>query len=521
MEAKAGERVEDLADVLAYHYSEALELALAAGGDGLADEVLPDARRMLTLAGDRMRSLDQPRADSFYRRALDLYEPDDLEQAQLLVKASRVAVTLSTPQAEADVSRAVDLYRSAGDELGLAEALLDLSRYMGYRGNKAEERAYLDEAQRLVERHPPGPAFVVLLGMRAGNDMMAGRAADCVASADAAISMANELGLSEYATRSLQFRGVARTELGDLGGLDDLRDAIEQALEGPSALAAGIGYLNLADATWASVGPQQGLELHKTAQAFAESRGLHITVMWSKAETTWMLYDLGRWDEILPIADELSAWERVNGEAQAGVMGLPYRALVLLRRGELSGAAAVVEELLPRARAAGDPQLLGPSLAVAALVSAAGGDDAAGLGLVHELEELTHDLSDRHRALFLPELTQMCVAAGAFELARDLGTGFTTDVGRVGGARVAAAAVLAEAGGETEQALELNEEAARRWQDYGFVPGRAVARLGGGRCLVALGRPGADERLAEARDLFSSLGDRNGLQETEALLAGL
>ena len=36
MEAKAGERVEDLADVLAYHYSEALEFARAAGDDELA-----------------------------------------------------------------------------------------------------------------------------------------------------------------------------------------------------------------------------------------------------------------------------------------------------------------------------------------------------------------------------------------------------------------------------------------------------------------------------------------------------
>ena len=59
--------------------------------------------------------------------------------------------------------------------------------------------------------------------------MMAGRAAECVASADAAIAMATELGFTDTAARALQFRGVARTELGDLGGLDDLREAIEQS----------------------------------------------------------------------------------------------------------------------------------------------------------------------------------------------------------------------------------------------------------------------------------------------------
>ena len=275
MEAKAGERVEDLADVLAYHYSEALELARAAGGDGLADEVLPDARRMLALAGDRRRSLDQPRADSFYRRALDLYEPDDLEQAPLLVKAGRVAVALSRSGRSGRESSG-DLYRSAGDELGLAEALLDLSRYVAYRGKQGGRAGVPGPGAAAGREASAGAGVRVLLGIRAGNDMMAGRAAECVASADAAIAMANELGMSEVVARALQFRGVARTELGDLGGLDDLREAIELRLEAAQALAAGIGYLNLADATWASVGAQEGLELHETAQAFAESRGLHI-----------------------------------------------------------------------------------------------------------------------------------------------------------------------------------------------------------------------------------------------------
>jgi predicted ATPase len=56
MEEKAGERVEDLADVLAHHYAEALDLARAAGDAQLVDELLPAARRMLT----RMTRRDVP-----------------------------------------------------------------------------------------------------------------------------------------------------------------------------------------------------------------------------------------------------------------------------------------------------------------------------------------------------------------------------------------------------------------------------------------------------------------------------
>jgi predicted ATPase/class 3 adenylate cyclase len=520
IEAKAGQRVEDLADVLAYHYQEALELARAAGDVEAATDLLPDARRMLVLAGDRAASLDQAKADGFYRRALELYEPDDPSQAELLLKAARTGVTFSGIQAEQDARRAAELYRSVGDELGAAEALLNLSRSVSYRGDDAEEREHLEEARRLVERHPPGRVFALFLAGKAGHDMMAGRAAACLESSDAAIALANELGNPEYAANALQYRGVARTELGDVGGLDDLRESIEHSLEAAQALATGVGYLNLADATWMSIGSKEGLELHRTAQAFDESRGLRSALRWSKAESTWMLFDLGRWDEILAVADEATAWLDEAGRAhQAGMLPLPYRALVLVHRGDAAGAAAVVEQALPFARTAADPQILVPALAVAALVATARGDGTGALGFVRELVDLTRGRSDRHRALFLPELTRICVQSDALDLAHELADGLSVDLGRVGCARAAAAAVLAEAEGRGPEALALHEQAAKLWEEFGCLPGRAEALLGYGRCLISLGRERAEEPLAEARDLFMSMGYRAGLAECDNLLA--
>jgi tetratricopeptide (TPR) repeat protein len=475
---------------------------------------------MLVLAGDRAASLDQSAADGFYRRALALYDDDDAERAPLLVKAGRTVVTLSVPQAEKDAERAAALFTSVGDELGAAEALIDLNRYVAYRGDEAERRAHLEEARRLVERHPPGRVFALFLVNQAGTDMMAGQAAECLENADAAIALANELGETEYAARALQYRGVARTELGDLGGLDDLRESIRRSLEAMQAFATGIGYLNLADATWISVGAKEGLELHETAQAFDKSRGLRGPVMWSRAESIWMLFDLGRWDEILAISDELTAWVQEAGETlQVQMISLPYRALVLLRRGDPIGADEVVEQVLPETRAAGDPQVLVPALAVAALVSQTRGDGISALGFVRELMELTHRRSGRHRALFLPELTRVCVLNDALDLAHELAEGLTVDLGRIGSARVAAAAVLAEADDRIPEALALYEQAAKRWHDLGCVPGRAEALLAHGRCLITLGRQGAEHPLTEARDLFASMGYQAGLGESEHLLA--
>ena len=72
IESKAPERVEDLADVLAYHYTTALELARAAGQTEQAAELEAPALRFLSLAGERALGLDTAAALASFERALAL-----------------------------------------------------------------------------------------------------------------------------------------------------------------------------------------------------------------------------------------------------------------------------------------------------------------------------------------------------------------------------------------------------------------------------------------------------------------
>ncbi len=72
IESHAGERVEDLADVLAYHTTEALELAESAGLAAEANEMRASARRYLMLAGERAMRLDVMRARDLFEQALEL-----------------------------------------------------------------------------------------------------------------------------------------------------------------------------------------------------------------------------------------------------------------------------------------------------------------------------------------------------------------------------------------------------------------------------------------------------------------
>jgi hypothetical protein len=85
-------------------------------------------------------------------------------------------------------------------------------------------------------------------------------------------------------------------------------------------------------------------------------------------------------------------------------------------------------------------------------------------------------------------------------------------------ALVSARAQLAEHAGDHAEAEILYAEAASRWREFGNVPERAHALMGQGRCLLALGRLGAQRPLGEARDLFASMSYKPALADANALL---
>src|SRR4029078_6118244 len=84
IERAVGERVADLADVLAYHYLAALELHEAVGDRADQQERRSDAVRTLALAGSRALALDVTRAERQLGQALEPAAPDAPKRASLL-----------------------------------------------------------------------------------------------------------------------------------------------------------------------------------------------------------------------------------------------------------------------------------------------------------------------------------------------------------------------------------------------------------------------------------------------------
>ena len=507
IERLAGDRVTDHAEILAYHYGQALRLAAAAGLADDTHELEAQARRYLIMAGDRALEVDARKAETFYRQALELCPPGHVDRARLLEQTAESAIVGGRlAEAQRDFEEAIDEFRARGETRGAGEAMARLARTYWFRGETDRKRALLSQAIELLEREPPGRELALAYTHTAADHMVANRSEECAVWSEKALTQAQRLGLDAETIRARQLRGLARCQLSDVaGGLADLREALRQSLDLGLGNETIRSYGNLGDWVWVAESPTRGLDVKRAGIDFGERRGLTLPVMWAKAETLWPLFDLGQWDELLRVAGELIEWDRRQSGGQVAVIALTYTAYVLVSRGAIGQAQALAEEFLPRSREIRDPQVLVPAVAVVSLIEHARGNQSAAVRLIEELEEVT-----RGRAVFrarhLPEALRVCVAAGALRLGESLLETSGHAAARHRHSVLAGRAVLTEARGREEEASALYAEAAERWADYGYAFERGQAALGAGRCLVALGRHReAVARLEEARRTFDAL----------------
>jgi class 3 adenylate cyclase/tetratricopeptide (TPR) repeat protein len=517
IERIAEDRVTDHAEILAHHYAQALELAHAAGSAAEARELEAPTRRFLVMAGDRAFALDAAKAEAYYRRGLELLPPGQPDRAMVLTKAAEAGFLNGRfAEAEQAYEEAIAELRDQGDPLGIGAAMVSLSLVRGFRGETERARTLLTEVVELLEREPPGPELARAYTQMARESMLSGHAKECLEWSKRALALAEQFDLSDASVMARQFRGIARCELHDLDGLDDLREALRTSLSFGLGQETVRAHINLGDFVWLIEGPARGLEVHRAGIDFGERRGITGPVLWTKGETLWMLYDLGDWDELLGVAEELISTDRLLGGTYFGVMALTYKAQVLLRRGRVEDAASLSQEFLPRARKIEDPQILAPSLVVAALIEHAKGSGSDAISLIREFDAVT-PVTSMHRATSIHEAVRLCATAGAVDLAESL-VREQPALARHRNGLLTARATLAEAQGRVEEAAELYREAAQRWTDFGFMLERGLALLGVGRCGLALGR-GINGDLAAARDVFTRLSAGPLVAETDRLLS--
>jgi len=515
IEAQAGGRVDDLSDVLAYHYVQALELTRAAGREHDVPALEAGARHFLAVAGDRALSVDVASAEVSFARALELTPPDHLERAALLERWANAAQLLGrVAEARLTLEEAFALHRNAGATVAAARTLTALSKVLRMAGDP-RSRDLITEAVQMLEAEVPGAELVTAYAELASGKGIDSAFAEGIAAAERALSLASALDLPEPA-RALGVRGTARAFLGDPQGMADMRSALALAVERGLGRDAASLLNNLALVVWQYEGPPAALALCEECIDFCKRRGMTGMTTWTLAQRLTFVAACGHPEQALADAESVATGAEAAGMAtliEVRSVQLGLRA----RRGEGAGTAAA-EQLVATARESGEPELIAGGFAAAIDVMLAGGDYERATALLDELERTGGTRDDPYYAASLPGLIRCALALGEPALAGRLMAGVEPRTPLQQQALATCRAALAEAAGDHATAATAFADAAARWRQFGDVPELALALLGEGRCLVALGKPGADGPLREAGELFTTIGYAPALSDTDALL---
>jgi class 3 adenylate cyclase/tetratricopeptide (TPR) repeat protein len=516
IEAAVGERVADHAELLAYHYSEALELATAAGA--VPDETEPlraAAVRMLLAAAKRAESLDVRSWLENLDRALELASPED--RPEVLIERTRALDSAGrTVEGRANVEEAISLLEGTGDNIRLGRALSELSWVLAFTDDRAGSQAAQEAAIETLEREPPGRDLAQAYAAAAGMLMMEERSEECLALCERIEPVIEQHGDKQALTRFREFRGISRVATGDVEpGLQELREVYEDASRSGNPMAMAV-FVNLGYWTWWVEGPASGAELFGQGVEYSKRRG--IPPDWAETELAWALLDLGDWDDVLARAERLVEGAREFEWVVLEAMVRPTRGRILLARGQLEDARADADASVALVQTTDIPQSIVPSLTLAAGVAGATGDRSRAVDLLSELEQRTRGRS-RSRGIEVAEAARIAAAVGELEAVERILADPFPPVQRANAQRLAARAVLAEASEEFDEALALHTESAQAWRAFGHVYEHAHAHAGAGRCAMALGQDGGAD-FAEARRLFERLGAKRHLVELDELSGG-
>jgi tetratricopeptide (TPR) repeat protein len=517
LEELAGARVADYAELLAYHYQTALECAKDAGDKAQAAELAEPTARYLVMAGDRAFDLAAATAPAHYRRALDLIPAGSPARGAVLVKHGKACWAAGRPdEPERSVLEAIAEFERHNDTRAAGKAMTYLANARYASRGAADAIEVLDRAIALLRQEPPGNELAEACAYSALIHEVTGRSEEALALANEALNTADPH--SEAHAAALRSRGVARSFLGDAGGLEDCREAVQVATSlGKPILVAGY-QADLAESVWMTEGPRNAIPLSQAAVKAAGHNGDRGRAACFRAEGLRLLYDLGDWDELLRASAEIGQVLSDTGHRYWAVMQDSVRSLALAWRGEVEAARGAQIHLLPQARKFNDFQILAPALTAAAITHLTAGHPARAFRLVTELQAAVTEASSWFWVPHLPDLTRARVAAGKPNTAEILISRAPATTTRHRLSVLTAKATLDEARGAVREAMRMNQEAAAGWSKYGhlFEHGRALAALG--RCTLELGEPHAEKTLTTAAAIFARLQAKPLLADTQRLL---
>ncbi|MFL5791373.1 MAG: ATP-binding protein [Actinomycetota bacterium] len=492
LEQEVADRPDAFADALAHHFEQAVLLAEASGERAEADAWRARATASLFRAGEVALQIDPEGAFARLERALAVSDPAGPDYARCLAVsalAGRRSGKLSPEKVLQRHEQALELYRERGDRVSEARSHTSVAGQLMALARHDEASEHLRVAADLLAGEPDAEQELALVhAWMAEERMFAGLPGPAAQFAGMALEGdgANEV----TAIMALHIRGDSRIALGDPDGIDDLQEALarSQALGSVSDVVTSFNYL--ADREWQVAGPAAAIELLDEASALSDRRGAFSQGSWTKVAALELLYELGRWDEALTRAEPLANDARLDESLLVAID--VWTGYIRLRRGKFSED---LDELLVRARNAGELQVLAPALALAAEASA---DPANAISALEEWDAATVGHAAMYRSDVAPGVIRTALNAGAADLAAELVARCERVTMRDHIFVDTAAALVHDATGDADAAAWADLE--QRWRTYGNRYEQALAARTFG------GLTGDDEAIARAADLLNDLG---------------
>jgi class 3 adenylate cyclase/tetratricopeptide (TPR) repeat protein len=487
LEAVSGERAVDVAELLAHHLTEAVDLG------GVGTDLAERAYRFLMLAGDRAKELDAGRGAGYYRRAVEI-APRHADEARALLELSDVT---QDKDLESSLERAYSLFETLADPEGMALARSRLSGILWWRGDAESADRLGEEAVQLVSDRPSSAAKAEVMTNYATHRFIRGRAEEALGAVERTRPVVETAGTVRNQVSLLLASGGARCDLGDRTGLDDLHLAFRLASEKNLTKMAITAANNLATLVGAIDGPTAGLGYIEDAIEMADERGYVANAGWNRMTKCELLVPAGRWDEVLDLTEEVLVRDRELGGSQTSKMANGHRASVLFYRGREDEARRLASDTLEGAREIKDQQSLAPALAFSILVAFdAGQRDEAGR-LVDEYEAVTAD-APAFRGLTIGDIAKIVADLGGSERLEGLIAGML-EIGVSSTASLARAkGYVAAAGGRPEVAVSEFLRSAETAERAGAEFSATLARIAAGWCLMETGRADEAEPLLDA-----------------------
>jgi DNA-binding CsgD family transcriptional regulator/tetratricopeptide (TPR) repeat protein len=303
--------------------------AAAAANDALVAAFAPPAARA-ALNADSYRE-----AASFAQLALHVPANDEpAERARLHGYAARALFALGRfGEAAEHADHAVVAWDSLGKQpVELGEALLISARLSTAIADPKAARLKAERALAVLEPLGPTRELALCYATLGSQDALQAQFRTAIDTCNAAIELAEGLGLLDVRSRALCYRGISRLPLGDEGGFADLREAVRIAEQIDHGDYLTGSAHNLSVAFIRSARHTEALPYLDLAMRAARDHGLTRAQFHIEGQQCHVLLLTGQWAEA-----ERQLRALLDGDGDLGstvVAPLAYLSRLLARRGD-------------------------------------------------------------------------------------------------------------------------------------------------------------------------------------------